>query len=241
MKIALDAGHGHGDPGAYNPRLNLTEDVAAYEIMQKVKAHLGGFQVIETDRELYSSERAQEAWKDGAGVLVSIHLNAGSIEARGFEVWFHHNNIGGEKLAKSIAQAMATFLPVNRGVKDDYYWRPPGDPNWTGGMGILREFKGPACLVEALFISNDEEARRLLDPLFIDQLGGKIAMGIAQNLTGNEFPDVQDPEVRAALARLYNLQLVKGFPDGTFKPNDPLTRGQAVILIDRLVKYLGKE
>jgi len=241
MKIALDAGHGHGDPGAYNPRLNLTEDVAAYEIMQAVKAHLSGFQVIETDRELYSSQRAQEASNDGAGALVSIHLNAGSIEARGFEVWFHHDNIGGEKLADSIDRSMATFLPVNRGIKDDYYWRPPENPNWTGGMGILREFRGPACLVEVLFISNDEEARQLLDPLFIDQIGGKIAMGIAQYVRQPEFPDVKDPEVRVALTKLCDLQIVKGFPDGTFKPDEPLTRGQAVLIIQRVLKYLGKE
>lgn len=241
MKIALDAGHGNGDPGAVNKDLGLTEADVAYSIVQAIKQALSGYEVIETNRAYYSDQRARTAWREGASILVSIHLNAGPPEAQGFEVWFHHGNQGGEKLADCIARAVSALLPVNRGIKDDYYWRPASDPNWTGGMGILREFPGAACLVEVLFITNLSEARACLDPGFINQIGGLIAMGIANFTSGNLFPDVKDPQLREALIKLYNLQLVKGYPDGTFHPDDPLTRGQMVLLISRLLTYLGKE
>jgi N-acetylmuramoyl-L-alanine amidase len=241
MKIALDAGHGNGDPGAVNKDLGLTEADVAYSIVQAIKQALSGYEVIETNRSYYSDQRARTAWKEGASILVSIHLNAGPPEAQGFEVWFHHGNQEGENLADCIARAISSILPVNRGIKDDYYWRPASDPNWTGGMGILREFPGAACLVEVLFITNPSEAKACLEPGFINQIGGLIAMGISDFASGNLFPDVKDPQVREALIKLYNLQLVKGYPDGTFHPDDPLTRGQMVILLSRLLTYLGKE
>jgi N-acetylmuramoyl-L-alanine amidase len=241
MKIALDAGHGNGDPGAVNKELGLTEADVAYSIVQAVKKGLSGYDIIETNRSLYSDQRARTAWREGAQVLVSIHLNAGPPEAQGYEIWFHHGNKGGEKLADRLDRAMASFLPVRRGVKDDYYWRPASDPNWTGGMGILREFPGAACLVEVLFITNISEARACLDQNFIKKVGELIAMGIKETAQETLFPDVKDPQVREALLKLYDKQIVKGYPDGTFHPDEPLTRGQMVILISRLLTYLGKE
>jgi N-acetylmuramoyl-L-alanine amidase len=241
MKIALDAGHGNGDPGAVNKDLGLTEADVAYSIVQAIKQALRGYDVIETNRAYYSDQRARTAWNNGASILVSIHLNAGPPEAQGFEVWFHHGNQGGEKLADCIANSVSSIITTNRGVKDDYYWRPASDPNWTSGMGILREFPGAACLVEVLFITNLSEAKACLDLGFINQIGGLIAMGISDFASGNLFPDVKDPQVREALLKLYNLQLVKGYPDGTFHPDEPLTRGQMVILLSRLLTYLGKE
>ena len=45
------------------------------------------------------------------------------------------------------------------------------------------------------------------------------------------FPDCNDPAVRAA----DRLGLIAGFPDGTFRPDDPLTREQAAVLLDRVL------
>jgi len=241
MKIALDAGHGVGDPGAVNQELGLYEANVAYDIVQAIKKALVGYEIFETDRSLYSDQRARQASKAGAKLLVSIHLNSGPPEAKGFEIWYHHNNIEGDKLATCIAKSLDLFLPHFRGIKDDYYWRPPTDPNWTGGMGILREFDGPACLVEVLFLSNREEAMACLDGNFIKKVSELIAMGIRSYADSDLFPDVKDEQTRKAVLSLFGKQIIKGYPDGTFHPDEALTRGQMAIIIDRLLTYLGKE
>lgn len=45
------------------------------------------------------------------------------------------------------------------------------------------------------------------------------------------FPDCNDPMVRAA----DRLGLIAGFPDGTFRPDELLTREQAAVLLDRVL------
>ncbi len=41
-----------------------------------------------------------------------------------------------------------------------------------------------------------------------------------------------------ALERLSKLDIINGYPDGSFRPNEPLTRAHMAIIVDRLVKQL---
>ena len=52
---------------------------------------------------------------------------------------------------------------------------------------------------------------------------------------GMPFPDVVNPYQQGFVKKLYNAGLIKGFPDGTFKPDNHLTRAEAVTLILRLM------
>jgi len=126
-----------------------------------------GEEVYFCDRSLYSSERALQAANEGCDLLISLHINADGPSASGIEAWYAHGNEGGKRLASSLLGPLTSDLKVkSRGIKDDALWRPSNDPTWQGGMGILRNFPGPAVLLELLFISNPQEERLLASPEF---------------------------------------------------------------------------
>ncbi len=242
MLIALDAGHGMaGDPGAINVELQLNEaDCVAHlrEIALK-KLRPYPLEMFYPNRELPSYGRAQEARRKGCGVLLSLHLNAAERpEASGFELWFHHGNDRGRSLAMEIAGSLSLVLR-GRGVKDDLDWHPPGDPLWQEGMGILRGFPGPAAVIELLFLSNPEEARLLLKPDFCEQAVDRIVQGLVGflHLTPELFWDLEARD-REIACLLHTKGILRGFPDGSFRPEEPLKRLDGANMLSRLLDYL---
>ncbi|MGB9835100.1 MAG: N-acetylmuramoyl-L-alanine amidase family protein, partial [bacterium] len=180
MKIAIDAGHGKdGDPGAIGPYGTKEADITQALAVQLGNYILAlGHEAFLCDRSLYASERAAQAKDQGCEILISLHTNAGSTQARGIEAWFAHGNEEGKRLASSILGVLiAETGAVSRGVKDDADWRPASDKNWTGGMGVLRYFPGPAVLLELLFISNPQEEKLLSSPDFQQKCAHAITLG----------------------------------------------------------------
>lgn len=58
-------------------------------------------------------------------------------------------------------------------------------------------------------------------------------------LAQNSFPDVPaDSYAAEAVSQLVELGIVNGFPDGTFKGNDPFTRYQAALVVSRLLDVI---
>ncbi|MCX5970492.1 MAG: N-acetylmuramoyl-L-alanine amidase, partial [Coprothermobacterota bacterium] len=244
-------GHGKdGDPGAVGASGVKEADVnLALACFLENELRLQDCHVWLPDRQLLSSQRAEEATRRGCDLLVSLHCNAAGSDAKGIETWFPHGNEEGEKLANSLQQALVENAQANdRGVKDDYDWRPAIDPSWTGGMGILRNFPGPVCLVELLFISNPEEEKKLNDRRFILSCAQAICQGILSFLgRGQEqvlfpdlSPDLWQGEARAMVLQLAGLGIVKGRQDGAFGPQEPLTRLEGAALLHRSLVLLGK-
>jgi len=262
MKIAIDAGHGKdGDPGAVGPY--GTKEV---DITQALAVQLGNYilalgqEVFLCDRSLYSSERAVQAKDEGCDIMISLHCNAGGSQAQGIEAWFSHGNADGQELAQRILSVLISETgEPSRGVKDDADWRPSSDPNWTGGMGVLRNFPGPAVLLELLFISNPQEEKLLSSPDFQQKCAHAIACGVLDFLNSwkksnpesnnssqapDPFPDLsptlwQGKARKIALA-LKDLGILTGYEDGTFRPDQPITRIEAASLIYRTLSLLGK-
>jgi len=262
MKIAIDAGHGKdGDPGAVGPYGTKEADIT-----QALAVQLGNYilalgqEAMLCDRSLYASERAQEASRKGCEILISLHTNAGSSSAQGIEAWFAHGNEEGKRLASGILGVLtAETGAVSRGIKDDADWRPSSDPNWTGGMGVLRYFPGPAVLLELLFISNPQEEKLLSSPDFQQKCAHAIACGVLDFINswkkGNQgtgksspvldpFPDLSptlwDGKARKMALTLRDLGIITGYEDGTFRPEKPINRIEAVSLIYRTLAFLGK-
>jgi len=262
MKIAIDAGHGKdGDPGAIGPYGTKEADIT-----QAIALQLGNYilalgqEAMLCDRSLYSSERAVQAKDQGCDILISLHCNSGGAQAQGMEAWFAHGNEEGKRLASGILGILiAETGAVSRGIKDDADWRPSSDPKWTGGMGVLRNFPGPAVLLELLFISNPVEEKLLASPDFQQKCAHAIACGVLDFINswkkGNQgtgksspvldpFPDLSptlwDGKARKMALALRDLGILTGYEDGTFRPDQPITRMEAASLIYRALTYLGK-
>lgn len=56
-----------------------------------------------------------------------------------------------------------------------------------------------------------------------------------KSLPTQRFVDITTDELRQAATYLYDKSIVQGFPDGTFRPNEPLTRGQLTTLVLRVL------
>jgi len=262
MKIAIDAGHGKdGDPGAVGPYGTKEADITQALAVQLGNYILAlGHEAFLCDRSLYASERAVQASKEGCEILISLHCNAGSASAQGIEAWFAHGNEEGKRLASRILGVLtAETGAASRGIKDDADWRPASDPNWTGGMGVLRYFPGLAVLLELLFISNPMEEKLLCSPGFQQKCAHAIACGVLDFLNswkkGNPessnssqaldpFPDLSPTlwqgKARKAVLALRDLGILQGFPDGTFRPDQPLTRLEGALMLYRALAFLGK-
>ena len=285
MKIAIDAGHGKdGDPGAIGPYGTREADITQALVVQLGNYILAlGEEAFLCDRSLYSSERAVQAKDQGCDILLSLHCNAGGTQAQGIEAWFCHENPDGQALASKILSVLISETgAVSRGIKDDANWRPSSDPNWTGGMGILRNFPGPAVLLEVLFISNPLEEKLLTSLDFQQKCAHAIACGVldfidswkkgksgnnSKGPSGRDFgepgsarssdskdpvsPQAPDPfpdlsptlwqgKARKAVLALRDLGVLQGFPDGTFRPDQPLTRLEGALMLYRALAFLGK-
>ena len=261
MKIAIDAGHGkEGDPGAVGPSGLKEADVtlALAGILSNYLICLGQEALI-LSRDLFSGERAVQAQKEKCDALISLHTNAGSAQAKGIEVWFAHGNEEGRRLASSILGVLTSETgAVSRGIKDDADWRPSTD--WTGGMGILRNFPGAAVLIELLFISNPVEEKLLASQEFLGKCAYAIALGVLDFISsrkkgsasqGGDPPQALDPfpdlsptlwngKARKAVLALRDLGIITGYEDGTFRPNQSLTRLEGALMLYRTLVSLGK-
>jgi N-acetylmuramoyl-L-alanine amidase len=228
IRIAIDAGHGtNGDPGAIGPSGLKEADVTSLlAVYLENELKLAGITAWPTDRKLLSSARAYAAGEAGCSLLVSLHCNAAAPDAKGVETWYGHGNKEGEKLARTLQEALIQQLETkDRGVKDDANWRPAIDLTWTGGMGVLRGFPGPVALVELLFISNRDEEKLLADRDFLLRCAQTMRNAILTHLgcqvkeAMTPFPDIPaelwQGKARAMVLTLAELGIISGYEEGT--------------------------
>lgn len=173
LKIFINPGHDMDlDPGACAN--NLREVDIALAIGEKVKKTMEviGYpcQLIQSDNLNGETEGKPNvcatANNSGADIFVSIHCNsAANTSAKGTETLVYSTGGKAELLAKCIqTQIVNSLNMVDRGIKV----RPD--------LCVLRETTMPAVLVEAAFISNQEDAYKLM--YRIEEFANAIARGI---------------------------------------------------------------
>lgn len=200
VTIALDPGHGGNDDGTENARLGLKEKVMTLDVAQRVKRRLEAedFRVVltrETDVRVDLPSRAIAANRAGADLFVSIHFNAlpNDQKTYGTEVF---------TFAPQHQRSANSWGPL----QDDDTEREPAPANrldpWNallahalhrellsaletfdrgkkiGHLGVLRALKCPGVLVEAGFLSHDEEARKISTPAYRQRIADALADGI---------------------------------------------------------------
>jgi N-acetylmuramoyl-L-alanine amidase len=194
-KIFLDAGHNYssGDTGAVGN--GLKEQNVTWEITSRVAKLLRNagqvaiesrpFLITNVGNSVPSSVngRISAANISNSDIVVCIHANAASDKtANGSEIWIC--GIGGrtEKLANNIMpQLLKSIGTLNRGIKVN-----------PTAYGILRDTKAPAVLIETAFITNSEDAKKLVQ---YDVVANAIFTGI-MNYFGIAIPAPVAPIVK---------------------------------------------
>ena len=241
-RIVLDPGHGGRDPGAIGPSGTKEKDVnlAVARLLAKELSYFARpimTREVDEHRELW--ERTTLANTVTADLFISIHCNsAKNPDACGTETYVYRFGGEAEKLAREVqVKLVAALKTKDRGVKEK-------------SLHVCRETKMPAILVELGFISHADEERRLASPEFQKAAARAIVQGVADYLgvslqqseakeDESMFQDTKGHWAEKEIEAAVNLGLVaKG---DKFRPDDPLTRAEAVVLLMRLHRLLTQK
>lgn len=201
--IVIDPGHGGNDPGTSNRALGLKEKTFTLDVAQRLRRDLEqrGYRVAltrTTDTRLKSTqaadlrERALKANRLGADLFISLHFNAlpNHPKVRGVETYMltpagqrstaAHRHSAGDRavhpgnrhdhwnavLGAALHRRLLTRLEApDRGLK-------------RARFAVLRPVTCPAVLLEAGFLSNADEARKISTAAYRQRIAEAIAEGI---------------------------------------------------------------
>lgn len=181
--VILDAGHGGSDPGKVGIN-NALEKEINLEISQKVKALLEAkeIKVIMTreNDEMLCEETADNKKREDMKrrtemineirpfLVVSIHQNSFSdASVSGAQVFYYSGSEESEKMAVLMQNALREVDEQNQReakANDSYY--------------LLKKTKVPTLIVECGFLSNPEEAEKLVTDEYQDAISNAIVKGI---------------------------------------------------------------
>ncbi len=174
--IYLDAGHGGLDFGAIIKSPHFVEKKLTLTTAHYTKRYLEkmGYRVSLTrSRDFFVSlqKRVSVANTAKAGVYVGIHFNScPNPEVSGVEVYYcdscDRRSFSSKKLAGSVLnKTVFRTHALSRGVR-------------KGNFYIIRETEMPSILIEAGFLTNQEERNKIRQRIYLDEIAKGIAEGI---------------------------------------------------------------
>lgn len=244
MKILLDAGHGKFTIGKQTPdgmkEFEFNAAVAQYakEILNDYHCEVLFSHDPTGKIDVPLQKRTDYANRAGADVFVSIHANAfgpgGWNNTQGIETFVYTTK---PQIAVNLANLVQKKLLEATG-RPDRKVKP-------ANFHVLRESHMTAILAECGFMTNKEEAELLKS----DDYRRKCAKAIAESLI--EFynlkqkavkkveaaevkPDYKGHSFEKSIQKAIEKKVILGYNENTFKPDEPLTRGQFAVILDRL-------
>jgi N-acetylmuramoyl-L-alanine amidase len=188
--VVIDAGHGGNDPGKVGVNNALEKDInLSIAKLLKIMLEAEDIEVVmtrEEDMGLYDENSKNKKAQDmknrcsliretNPTVTVSIHQNSYHEEyVKGAQVFYYKNSKNAKNLAEIIQeQIKAHVQPDNkRAAKNNasYY--------------ILKKTDTTTVIVECGFLSNYEEAAKLIDENYQQKMAWAIHLGILQYING---------------------------------------------------------
>jgi N-acetylmuramoyl-L-alanine amidase len=175
----VDPGHGGPDPGAIGIG-GLQEKGIVMSISQQVASLLEqqGVQAVLTrtgDSDLDLEPRVAMAERMNANLFVSIHANAISMsrpDINGLETYYY-SGPSSARLAQTIHNSILQGVDIqDRGIR-------------TARFYVLRRTSMPSVLIEVGFVTGRDDAVKLSNPTYQNQMAQAIARGILQYLQQN--------------------------------------------------------
>lgn len=195
--IVIDAGHGGKDTGTQNKPFKFDEKVFALDVALRLRALLlkQGYKVVMTrtdDRFIDLEKRADISNAAGADLFISIHFNAvaGTSAVRGSETYVMTPRY---QRSTSSAKRDSGDNVMNPGNINDPWNTLLGyhmHDQVLGKLGsvdrgfkrarfaVLRLVKSPAVLIEAGYLSNNDEAKKIAAPAYRQALAEALAQGV---------------------------------------------------------------
>jgi len=189
--VVIDAGHGGNDPGKIGVDDSLEKDINLI-IAGKVRTILEqqDVEVVmtrESDMGLYEEKTSNKKVQDMKNrctlinetkpdCVVSIHQNSYHEEyVTGAQVFYYGNSEEGKRLAETLQTKLVSFVdPENHRqakANESYY--------------LLKKTSAPIVIVECGFLSNWEEAKKLQEDSYQNQIAWAVAMGILSYLNAD--------------------------------------------------------
>lgn len=196
VQVILDAGHGGSDPGKVGLN-NLMEKDINLAIVKKVKNNLEKQKTVvmltrEEDKgvgEMSDGNRKTEDMQNRVKMInetkpvlaVSIHQNSyEDPKIKGAQVFYYEHSKDGEAIAQILQENLRKIDPSNhRQIKAN------------GSYYLLRRTKIPTVILECGFLTNPEEAEKLAEEAYQEQIAEVIADGIREAL---EYMDRENGE-----------------------------------------------
>lgn len=182
VTVVLDAGHGGGDPGKVGVNNAFEKDINL-QIAKKMKSLLEqkGIKVIMTREEDVMLGDNPDSGKgadmrmrvdiinrEKPDLAVSIHQNSYTDSSvSGAQVFYHSDSQEGKEYAEIIQNELLRFDENNHRqakANNNYY--------------LLTRTKVPTVIVECGFLSNYEEAEKLTDQRYQEEISNVIVHGI---------------------------------------------------------------
>lgn len=163
--IVVDPGHGRNYPGASGA---AGESTATHWIGTYLAETLRqrGAKVHLTPSSLNATERAMMANRVGADLLISIHGDDSSNRfGRGVQTLYEHSrshNDAGSRDAAGIVQGSLVSILGRHGASDQGFGVPGPTRTGVSSLGVLREARVPAVLVE-IGMARGSSIRQRLD------------------------------------------------------------------------------
>lgn len=175
--IAIDAGHGGHDGGAYG-LFSKEKDIVlivAKLVADQLRPYCKPFLTRSDDTFLSLSTRPTMANNIKADAFVSIHCNsADNASARGWEVFTTRGQNRSDDLATCIGERYRSANPDLKTRFDE----SDGDLDKEANFAVIRGTDCPSCLMELGFISNSDEELLLNNAQFQRGAAKAIAHGI---------------------------------------------------------------
>lgn len=181
--VVIDAGHGSEDPGKIGINQVLEKDLNL-QIAKKVQKNLldEGIHVVmtrEDDTGFYNQSETNKKIADmkkrvafinetKPDIAVSIHQNSYSEESvKGAQVFYYTHSKEGERAANVMQESLKVLDANNKRLAKEnhtYY--------------LLKKTEVPTIIVECGFLSNMEEAERLKNDTYQNEVAEAICAGI---------------------------------------------------------------
>lgn len=186
--VVIDAGHGGNDPGkigvddSQEKDLNLIIAKKVQKLLEQQDVKV--IMTRESDAGLYEEQSSNKKVQDMKNrctlinetqpdCVVSIHQNSYHEEyVVGAQVFYYGTSQEGQRLAETLQEKLVSYVdPENHRqakANESYY--------------LLKKTEVPIVIVECGFLSNWEEAKKLQEDSYQNQIAWAVSMGILSYL-----------------------------------------------------------